>query len=158
MRIIGLERIEVERLRQRVGRLFAALQEAVEDVAPAQPGAWLPPVDLCESREAVVIRVELPGVRAAEIELTLAGAYLRVTGTKKRRATRGPISHLCSERDYGIFRRTVPLHWPVRAQDATAELRDGVLTVQLPKLLERRGAELKVEVKENDGGEAHNNS
>ena len=51
MRTIGLERIEVERLRQRVGRLFAALQEAVEDVAPAQPGAWLPPVDLCESLE-----------------------------------------------------------------------------------------------------------
>ena len=43
-----LDRAQLERLRGRVGRLFVALQEASE-MAAGEAGAWLPPVDLCES-------------------------------------------------------------------------------------------------------------
>ncbi len=148
MRTIGLERIEIERLRNRVGRLFAALQEAVEDVAPLMPGAWSPPVDLCESREAVNVCVELPGVQADQIEITLTSTHLYICGKKKGHRPRGLISHLCSERSYGNFSRTLPLRWPIRVRDATAELRNGLLVVHLPKLADRRGAEFKVEIKE----------
>lgn len=150
MRIIGLERVEIEHLRRRVGRLFAALQE-VGDEAGAPPGAWSPPVDLCETAEAVVVRVELPGVAAAEVELTLGGGALRVSGRKKSRAPRGVISHLCSERAYGAFSRTVPLRWPVRTRGASATLENGLLTVLLPKLADRRGAEFKIPIKEGKG-------
>lgn len=144
----GIERAELERLRARLGRLFAALQEAAEMAALDAPGAWLPLVDLCESAEAVIVTVELPGVRAADVEVSVAGAELRVTGRKRKGAPRGVISHLCSERGYGQFTRTVALRWPVRVAAATAELRDGLLTVRLPKRAERRGAEYKVEVKD----------
>ncbi|MCA1591126.1 MAG: Hsp20/alpha crystallin family protein [Acidobacteria bacterium] len=146
----GLERIELERLRARVGRLFAALQEAADLVAPQVPGAWLPPADLCESDSEVVVCVELPGMRAEQIELTLTGAQLRVSGKKKKSATHGVISHLCSERSYGQFTRVIPLRWPIRVSDASAELKDGVLTVRLPKLKDRRGGEFRVPIKETD--------
>ena len=152
MRVIGLERVEIERLRQRVGRLFAALQEVVDD-AGGPPGAWSPPVDLCETADAVVVRVELPGVAASEVELTLAAGALRVSGRKKSRTPRGVISHLCSERAYGAFARTVPLRWPVRTRGASAKLENGLLTVLLPKLTDRRGAEFKIPIKEGKGNE-----
>ena len=147
VRTIGLKRIELERLRERLGRMLAALQEAALDGAPPAPGVFAPPFDLAECAECVRVLVELPGVRAEEIELTLTSTQLRVVGQKKRRTPRGHVTHLCSERSYGRFSRTITLRWPVRARAASAELRDGLLTVRLPKLAERRGAEFKVEVK-----------
>ena len=143
-----LERIELERLRERVGRLFAALSEVAGDVPETAPGAWMPPVDVCETAGAVVVRVELPGLSADEIEVVLAAGALRVTGAKKSRAPRGRVTHLCSERAYGKFCRTVPLRRPVRTRGAQATLRDGLLTVTLPKLADRRGAEFKIAVKD----------
>jgi HSP20 family protein len=146
----GLERVEIERLRSRVGRLFAALQEASEMFAPMAPGEWAPPVDLRESESEVTVSVEVPGVKAEHLEVALTGERLRVSGRKRKGTPRGAISHLCSERDYGRFTRLVRLHWPVRAAEATAELKDGLLTVRLPKLKERRGGEFKIQIKGND--------
>ena len=148
VRTIGLKRIELERLRERLARMLAALQEAVADSAPLAPGVFAPPFDLTECADALRVCIELPGVRAEEIELTLTSTQLRVLGQKKRRAPRGAITHLCSERSYGRFGRTITLRWPVRVRATTAELKDGLLTVRLPKLAERRGAAFKVEVKE----------
>ena len=148
VRTIGLKRLEIERLRERLGRMLAALQEALTDSASPAPGVWAPPFDLAECAEAVRVLIELPGVRAEEIELTLTNTELRLAGQKKRRALRGSVTHLCSERSYGRFSRMITLHWPVRVRGATAALKDGLLTVRLPKLAERRGAEFKVEVKE----------
>jgi len=143
------DRADLERLRGRVGRLFVALQEASEMVA-GEAGAWLPPVDLCESESFVTVSVELPDVRAEQVEVTLTNEQLRVRGRKRKGAPRGVISHLCSERSFGQFARTVPLRWPIRKDGATAVLKDGVLTIRLPKLEDRRGCEHKVEVKESD--------
>lgn len=145
----GLERMELERLRDRVGRLYAALQEATQADVPTSPGTWLPPVDLCEMEDMIVVRVELPGVRAGDIKVGLTSTQLTICGQKKKGAPRQRVlSHLCSERSYGPFSRTIPLRWTVSVRDATAELRKGILMVRLPKLRDRRGAEFKVPVKE----------
>ena len=140
-----LDRAQLERLRGRVGRLFVALQEASEMTA-GEGVAWLPPVDLCESAERVTVRVELPGVRAEQVEVSLTNDELRVSGRKRKGAPRGVTRHLCSERSFGQFARTIPLRWPVRRDAATAALKDGVLTISLPKLKERRGGEHKIAV------------
>lgn len=146
----GLERIELEGLRDRVGRLFDALQEAAEADAPPAPGSWSPPVDVCEGEDAITVRIELPGVRAAGIKVLLTNAQLRICGEKKKRVPRQRVvSHLCSERSYGRFTRVVTLRWTVNVNDATAQLIDGVLVVRLPKRKDRRGAEFKVPIKEN---------
>lgn len=150
VRAVGFERIELERLRSQVGQLFATLQEAAEEFAASAPGAWTPPVDLCESEDVVTVHVELPGVEAEQIEVVITSAQLRIRGEKKCMPDGRPSSHLCSERRCGSFNRIVPLHWPVDVSGSAAELRRGVLTVLLPKQLDRRGAEfrLPVEVRE----------
>ena len=140
-----LKRAELERLRERVGRFLSLLHEAAADIALA-PGVLLPPVDLCETATEIVVRVELPGVAAESIEVALTSETLRVSGRKEKGTPGGRARHLCSERSFGEFRRVVPLRWPVAARAATAELRRGVLTVRLPKLKDRRGAEIKVKV------------
>ena len=152
----GLERLELQRLRDRVGRLFAALQEATVAEDPLASGAWAPPVDLCETAEAIYVRVELPALIAEEINIGLTNTQLRIWGEKKQRITRERvISHLCSERSFGRFSRIVPLRWSVSVRDGTAELQDGILLIKLPKIVDRRGSEFKLKVKTDETASLH---
>lgn len=149
IRATGLERLEVQRLRDRVGRLYAALQEATEAENPLASGTFAPPVDLCETETGISIRVELPGVTADQIKIGLTNNKLRIWGEKKRRPSRRRImSYHCSERSFGKFGRIVPLRWTVCIRNATAELKGGVLHIHLPKIEDRRGEEVIVEVKD----------
>ena len=149
IRATGLERLEVQRLRDRVGRLYAALCEATEAENPLVSGAWAPPVDLCETETTISLRVELPGVTADQIKIGLTNSKLRIWGEKKRRPNRRRIiSYHCSERSFGKFGRIVPLRWTFSVRDASAQLCNGVLHIRLPKIEDRRGEEVLVEVKE----------
>ena len=145
----GLERLELQRLRDRVGHLFAALQEATVAEEPLASDTWAPPVDLCETNDAIVLRVELPGLTADQIKIGATNTQIKIRGEKKRQKPRNRIlSHLCSERSYGRFCRLVPLRWTVSVREATAELENGILVVIFPKIEDRRGAEFAIEVKE----------
>lgn len=149
VRATGLERLELQRLRDRVGRLFAALQEATEAENPLVSGAWAPPVDLCETETMIIVRAELPGLAADQIKIGLCNTKLRIYGEKKRRPARRRImSYLCSERSYGKFGRIVPLRWTFSVRDTKAFLKDGVLHIHLPKIADRRGSEVVITVKE----------
>lgn len=147
----GLERIELKRLTERIGWLFSLLQEAAAAQTPPIAGTWTPLVDVCETTKAIEVRIELPGVTAAQVKVGLYDNKLRVSGDKKKRSTRQRItSHLCSERAYGRFERVVPIRWPVEVKGATAELINGVLLVRLPKLKDRRGSEIAIPITEKD--------
>src|SRR5205823_11966582 len=98
------DRADLERLRGRVGRLFVALQEASEMVA-GEAGAWLPPVDLCESEACVPVSVELPGVRAEQVEVVLPDERPNARGRERKGAPRGVISPRSCERSCGPVAR-----------------------------------------------------
>ncbi len=144
----GLERIELKQLAERVGRIYSVLREAVEvELTPL--AAFKPAADVCETADAVCVRIELPGVAANQIKVALTSEKIHIYGEKKKRNPRQKIvSHLCSERNYGRFSRIVPLRWPISVKVTTAELKDGVLVIHLPKLKDRRGSEFKVPIKE----------
>ena len=149
IRATGLERLEVQRLRDAVGELYASLQEATEAEQPLASGTWAPPVDLCETEKLISIRVELPGVTADQIKIGICNTKLRIWGEKKRRPTRRRIiSYMCSERSFGKFGRIVPLRWTFSIHEATAEVSNGVLIIRLPKIEDRRGEEVLIPVKD----------
>jgi len=145
----GLERIELRRLTERVGKLYSVLHEAAETETTPLAGAWTPAVDVCETTDAVCIRIEVPGVAASQIKVALHSDKIRIYGEKKKRSARQRIiSHLCSERTYGRFNRAVPLRWTISIKDSTAELKNGVLVIHLPKIKDRRGSEYRVPITE----------
>ena len=146
----GLERIELKRLTERIGKLYSVLHEAAEaEVTPL--ASFKPPADVCETADAICLRIELPGVAASQIKIGLNGNKLRIYGEKKKRdARKRIISHLCSERSYGHFNRAVPLRWTISVKDAKAELSQGVLLIYLPKTKDRRGSEFKIPIVETD--------
>jgi HSP20 family protein len=96
----------------------------------------------------------LPGLTAEQINIGATNTQLRIWGEKKRRVGRNKIlSHLCSERSYGKFTRLVPLRWTVGLHDATAEVNNGMLTIHLPKIEDRRGVEIRIPVTDGATGE-----
>lgn len=145
----GLERIELTRLTERIGKLYSVLHEAAEAESTPLAGAWTPAVDVYESVDAICIRIEVPGVSASQIRIALNSDKIRIYGEKKKRSVRQRIiSHLCSERNYGRFSRVVPLRWTISIKDSRAELKDGVLLIRLPKIKDRRGSEYRIPIKE----------
>jgi HSP20 family protein len=142
---VRIERLDIDGLQSRVERLFAAIKEIVEMENSQSFGAFVPSVDLSATDEVLTVSIEVPGIEADQLQITLNGDKLCIEGMKKRRARRD-VKYLCCEREYGDFSRCVRLPWAIRMEKATADLRDGVLTIKLPKLLDRRGKALKIPI------------
>lgn len=89
------------------------------------------PVDIYITETALVLLASTPGMNAEDLRITLEGDTLILEG-----AFTGPIEHggfVFQERPQGPFRRAFQLHTPVEAESVVATLRQGVLTVTLPK-------------------------
>lgn len=128
-----------DQLRDRLRRLLVRVDELRAQAQ--QPGSWSPPVDLCEMEDAILVRIEVPGVPLSHIRVSLLDSKLSIEGRKEREAQNGPaaseeqkpVRFLCLEREYGAFSLSVSLKWLVETEQITAKLLDGVLHVRLPK-------------------------
>jgi HSP20 family protein len=100
-------------------------------------GGWAPPADVYETDEAVVVEMEVPGTAPQALSVVLEDALLIVEGVKAatlpRKASGGVERFLCAERIAGAFRRVLRLPCPVDGARSQARLRDGLLTVTLPR-------------------------
>jgi len=98
----------------------------------SEPEPWNPPLDVYETPEETLILIELPGVDAGRVELSVAGNILTARGTKPTDPALEPFLR-ARERRLGAFAVQVPLPNSVDFEAARAEARDGVLTIHLPK-------------------------
>ena len=97
------------------------------------PAAYLPSVDLSESDDAIQVRVDVPGLKASEINVEVNGNILRISGEHKEEKKEKGRTYHRMERRVGSFSRTITLPDEVREEKVTAECQDGVLTISLPK-------------------------
>jgi HSP20 family protein len=95
---------------------------------------WGPPLDVEETDKELLVRAEIPGISADDLQLTISGQALVISGEKKETVTQRPQGgYVYQERRYGSFRREVPLPSAVDPNDVQAEYKDGVLHVRLKK-------------------------
>ena len=92
--------------------------------------------------------VELPGVSLEDLSLSVHGGDVILRGEKKREDPAAPARYHLAERAFGKFRRVMHLGVPVNTHRAEAVLRDGFLRIRFPKVPNRRGEEVPVEVRE----------
>ncbi len=133
-------RRELEHLRENVNRI---LEEGFASVG----GSTLP-VDIYETEEAVVVEAgPLYGVRAEDIEVTFTGNVLTIQGqTHEKEEQESPAAtYLRRERRHGRFSRAVTIPRPVRAEEAVASLKEGILTITIPKSDEARPRVINIE-------------
>lgn len=145
---VSVEKIELRRLHEKVQRLFGVLEEALESESSDYHDSFSPSVDLCENKGKVEVLVELPGVKSEDINLTVTAKDITIEGKKKHPPiTHKSLSHFCCERQYGKFQRRIQLHWAININETTAKLKDGILKITLPKLIDRRGKSVQIPIK-----------
>ena len=114
------------------------------DYGPGAPTAFMPSFDVKETPDAYQFKADLPGILEAELEISLEGNRLTVAGKREEEPLKdGERIHLF-ERSHGTFSRTFTLPEDVEGEKVVAELRNGVLTLMVPKRPEVRPRKINV--------------
>lgn len=92
-----------------------------------------PAVEVSDTPEAVVVKAQVPGVPKDQLHLTITENALTLKGEVKEEEKKEDKNYSRREWRYGAFERTIPLPVAVQAEKASADLKDGVLAVTLPK-------------------------
>jgi len=119
------------------GRL-ANLQDELDRLFESPLTGWAPALDVHEDKDSFSIRVELPGMKREDIEVSLQDGALVISGERKEeKVTEGTEVHR-QERFYGRFSRALTLPSAVAGDKVKAQYKDGILTVTLPKAEEAK--------------------
>jgi HSP20 family protein len=94
---------------------------------------WVPPVDITEDEKEYIIRVELPGVEKDEVKVTVEGGVLSITGEREAEKDEKDKKYHRIERSYGSFIRSFAVPEGAASDKVSAEFKDGVLSVRIPK-------------------------
>ena len=108
--------------------------------------AWSPRVDIYETENSYVLNAELPGLKKEEIQIDLNNNTLTLKGEKKFEEKVEKENYVRVERSYGSFTRSFALSDNANPESITANYKDGVLEVTLPKKEEAKPKEIKVEI------------
>jgi HSP20 family protein len=107
-------------------------------------GRW-PALDIGENKDAFVVKAEVPGCKAEDIDISVQGNTLTISGEKKHEEEKKEKGYYHVERSYGSFRRDLNLATEIDADKINAVCENGVLTLTLPK--SEKAKPVKVEVK-----------
>ena len=125
------------------GRHLAPQRHAGDELTP---GMWAPRVDVFESDSQVIIKAEVPGLDPKDLEVNATEDEVVLSGETRREEEVKEEGFYRSERSVGRFYRRIPLPTTVKANQAKATYRDGVLEVDLPKTEEAKERVVKVKV------------
>ena len=127
-------------------RDLLALHEQLGQLVGTDAPGWTPPVDLYETPSEYVLTAELPGLRREHIDIQAEETRITIRGARASSPGREiPCEHYHRvERGHGQFSRAFALPEPIAVQSVQADLKDGVLTVTMPKLRDRSSRHVNV--------------
>jgi HSP20 family protein len=105
--------------------------------------AW-PAVDVEEHEDSIVVRAEVPGCKAEDIDISVYNNVVTISGEKKQSEEKKEKGYYHIERAYGSFRREISLPSDVDPAGVDAVCKDGVLSVTLPKAEKSKAVRVKV--------------
>ena len=99
---------------------------------PSRADRFRPALDAWETHDAIVLQVELAGVRPEDVRVIVDGEFVQISGRRAARYEAPPRRHLQLEIAQGSFERVVRLRAPYDSDGVTAALDDGILTIRFP--------------------------
>jgi len=136
---------ELDTLQSRLGAFFgrSSLGPSSETIAAAE---WAPLVDVSEDEKEYLISAELPDMKREDVKVTAENGILRICGERKfEEEKKGKRFHRI-ERAYGSFERSFSLPEGAKAEALTAEYKNGVLKVHVPKAEEQKPKSVEIPV------------
>jgi len=151
MALLPAKRQDVERpaasLQREMNRLFDDFFARDFLVEPFKGiGEWRPALDVPETETSVIVKADLPGLEAKDLDVALRGDLLTIKGEKKEEKEEKTKSYHRVERHYGSFERSVRLPATVKADQVKASFKNGVLQIELPKTEEARQKSIHIKV------------
>lgn len=132
-------------LRSEIERLFDEFAGLRATRGEARTGVWAPAVDVKENADSFVVTAELPGMSKEDITVEVENSTLTIKGERRfEKKDEGENYHFV-ERSYGSFYRSFGLPKNVSADGISAEYKDGVLQVTLPKAEEVKAKKVSIE-------------
>jgi HSP20 family protein len=132
---------EIDRLQRQMNRLFDDTNfglGGMEDLIQA------PAVELSETDDALMLKLEVPGMDKKDLDIDVSKDSVVVRGERKQEEKTEENGLTRSEFRYGKFERVIPLSVSVDNQNVTAEYKDGILNLTLPKAEEEKNKVVKV--------------
>jgi HSP20 family protein len=99
----------------------------------AQRALYVPDVDVKETADAYIFKADVPGIKEKDLEIATTGNRITLTGKRDEERHEETATYYSSERSYGSFSRSFTLPDGTDVDRATAELKEGVLTISVPK-------------------------
>jgi HSP20 family protein len=127
-------------------KLFNLTWEALPDRL-AKEAVWSPSVDVEEDKDSIVVKADLPGVKQADIDVSVNADILTIRGERKQEEESKEKKFHRIERFYGSFTRSLALPDYVDSSKISAQYKDGILQVTIPKTEKAKPKQIKVEVK-----------
>jgi len=134
-------------LKHEMDRVFDRFLEGRWDEIPGL-GEWTPNMDISETKDSLVAKVEVPGMDPKDIQISLQENLLTIKGEKRQEKEEKDEHYHRVERAYGVFTRSVRLPVAVDASKVTASFKNGLLTVTLPKTPSAKGTTIPVKAEQ----------
>lgn len=138
---------ELERLHEEMNQLFGRSGWLTERQNGLFETNWRPAIDVYDSKDALIVKADVPGMKKEEINVTIENDTLIIKGEKKQEHEEKDGGCVRSERVCGSFYRALTLPAGVDAAHAKAEYKNGTLELTLPKREEVKPKQIAVEVK-----------
>lgn len=129
-------------IQERLNRVLADSSSRLPDEGY---GSWVPPVDIFEKGDHLVIRAEMPGLNRDDIDIRVENGVLQMRGERKPDPEIDDKNAHRVERLYGSFTRSFTLPTTVDATNVVAKYRDGVLEVEIPKAESAKPKKVRIE-------------
>lgn len=133
-------------LQERMSRIFDEALMQYKGSSGLSGGAWFPPVDIYESGDRIVLKAELPGVEIKDVSVEVDENVITLKGDRKLNKGMNMENYHRMERFYGTFQRVFSLPNVVDKNEITANFKDGVLEITVPKVVEESQKSIKINV------------
>lgn len=117
-----------------------------EDREDVSSSGWSPSVDISETKDEFVVSAELPGLKKDDVHITFTNGVLKIEGERRKEKEEKDANYHRVERSFGKFCRTFQLPTMVQSGKISADFRDGILIIHLPKTEELKPKEIEVKV------------
>jgi len=138
--------IEISKLKNKLNQIFDNYSNKMEQPEPLDEIQWVPDMDVLENKDEILIKVDIPGMKPDDIELSISENRLQIKGEREIKPEREDENYHFMERGHGKFLRRVNLPVLVNNDNIKASYKDGVLTIRFSKLNKEKIGKVNIAV------------
>lgn len=139
-------------LEREVNKIFNTLENKIGSIAPAEidegyeNAVWAPLTDVYEDKDGYTLKIDLPGIKKEDVKINYVKGKLSICGERNQETESKDAKWTRIEKIYGKYYRAFNLPEEIQADKISAEFKDGLLTIRVPKAEEIKPKEIEIKI------------